>query len=299
MPDHDDRATRTDLDHLRAQPGDYERPLDPVTDPPAISRVAWIGFLALLVVVAVGLWVWMRQVTPAAEPVAAAAPAEPVPEERPVAATGLGIGDADPNLPALSDLDGYVRPLLAALSRHPELAALLTTDDLVRRFVVSVEAISRGATPARQVAVIAPDRPFAVRNEGGASVIDPRSYARYDGLVRLVDDLDAEQLARLYGRLKPRLEEAHAELGVSTTFDETMTRALAHLIDTPPAPAAARVVPGKGTNYLYADAGLEGLSAAQRQVLRLGPDGSARVKAKLRAFAAALGVPPARVSASS
>ena len=31
--------------------------------------------------------------------------------------------------------------------------------------------------------------------------------------------LDPERLARIYGRLKPRLEEAHAELGVEGTFD--------------------------------------------------------------------------------
>lgn len=300
MADHDDGAERRDLDQLRTQPGDYEQPLDLVADQPAISRVAWIGFLILVTVVAVGLWVWLRDAPPTSGPAAVTADADVAePGERPIATAGLGVGDPDASLPALSDLDAYVRPLLAALSRRPELAALLTTDDLVRRFVVSVEAIGRGATPARQIAVVAPPRPFAVRAEGAASVIDPASYARYDGLVRLVQDLDAQQLARLYGRLKPRLEDAHAELGVGGTFDATMTRALVHLLETPEAPPSPRVQLGKGTNYVYADADLEGLSAAQRQVLRLGPEGAARVKAKLRAFAAALGVPADQLPASS
>ena len=126
MPDHDDRATSSDLDRLRTQPGDYEQPLDPVTDPPAISRVAWVGFLILLVVVAIGLWVWTRGVTPA--PVTAAPNDTPAHAERAVASRGHRLGEPDPSRPALPELDGNVRPLPVALSRRPEPAALLTTD---------------------------------------------------------------------------------------------------------------------------------------------------------------------------
>lgn len=300
MPDHDDRVTRPDPDQLRPHADGDLPPSDPRYDPPAVSRIAWIGLVALLVAVAAGLWFWLRDDSADPAPVAATTttPADPV-ERRAAALTGLGIGEPDPDLPSLSQLDGYVRPLLAALSRRPELAALLATDDLVRRFVVSVDAIGRGATPARQVQAVAPRESFAVRTEGGSVVIAPSSYARYDGLVRLVEDMDPQRLARLYGQLKPRLEEAHRELGVDGTFDDAITRALAHLLDTPRIPAAPRVQPGKGTNYLYADADLERLSAAQRQLLRLGPDRAARVKAKLRAFADALGVPADRLSANS
>jgi hypothetical protein len=300
MPDHDDRVTRPDLDQLRPHADGDLPPTDPVRDPPAVSRFAWIGLVALLVVVAAGLWVWLRDDPAAPVPVAEAptTAAEPV-ERRAVSQTGLGIGEPDPDLPPLSQLDAYVRPLLAALSRRPELAALLATDDLVRRFVVSVDAIGRGATPARQVRAVAPREPFAVRSDGGALVIAPSSYARYDGLVRLVEDMDPQRLARLYGQLKPRLEEAHRELGVDGTFDDAMIRALTHLLDTPTIPAAPRVQVGKGTNYRYADADLEQLSAAQRQLLRLGPERAARVKARLREFAGALGVPSERLSANS
>ncbi len=147
-------------------------------------------------------------------------------------------GQPDPNLPALGNLDGYVRPLLAALSSRPELAALLASDGLVRRFAVSVEAIARGASPAGQVRAVAPRAPFQVQQEGGHMVVNPASYERYDGLVALVEDMEPGQLARLYGRLKPRLEEAYAELGAGGTFDDAMTRTIRHLLATPALPAA-------------------------------------------------------------
>ena len=162
----------------------------------------------------------------------------------------------------------------------------------MRRFVVSVETVARGASPAGQVRAVAPRGPFRVTTVNGMTVVDPASYARYDGLVRMVADLDPERLARIYGRLKPRLEEAHAELGVEGTFDQLMERAIRHLLDTPDPPASARVQPGKGANYVYADPALEGLSAAQRQLMRLGPARAARVRQHLRAFGEALGIPP-------
>ena len=251
-----------DFDRLRREYAPRE--LDPLqfSEPPA-SRAPWYLLVVMVVAIAAGLWWWART-TPAPAPIAAARPpaaAAPPAIAEPVG--GLGIGEPDPNAPGLSELDGYVRPLLAALSARPELAALLATDDLVRRFVVSVEAVARGASPAARVRAVAPRGAFRVTESGGSMVIDPASYERYDGLVRMVEDLEPERLARLYGQLKPRLDEAYAELGVPGTFDESTARAIRHLLDTPDLPASASVRPAKGTNYAYSDPALEGLSSAQ------------------------------------
>ena len=282
-----------DLDRLRGS-DDARAPLEEPLTTYRPSRAPLIGLGVLLVVVALGLWWWL----PASTPAAPATTPAPAPQITAPAATplGLGAGAADPNLPDLGSLDAYVRPLLAVLSTRPELAALLTSDNLVRRFVVSVEAVARGASPARQVRAVAPRGAFAVTRDNGAIVIDPASFDRYDGLVRMVEELDPAQLARLYGRLKPRLEEAHAELGVAGTMDETMVQALRHLLATPDLPAAVRVQHGKGTNYTYSDPAIEGLSAAQRQLLRLGQARATQVKAHLRRFGEALGIPPARLA---
>ena len=281
----------TDPDRMRT-----EEPLplvDPLADQQPSSRVPWLALGLLVLAVAAAGWWWA--------PWSQQSPAESVGrvalEPTPIRSAGprLGAGVADPDLPPLASMDTYVRPLLAALSARPELAALLASDDLVRRFVVSVENLARGASPAAQVRQVAPRESFATRADGASLHIDPASYTRYDGLVAMVEDLDSEQLAQLYGRLKPRLDEAHAELGVEGSFDQTMERALGRLLLTPPLPTQPRVKVGKGTTYVYADPTLEALSPAQRQLLRLGPERAARVQARLRAFARALGIAEERL----
>ena len=279
-----------DFDRLRTD--DEHGARQESIEEPTASRTPLMVLALIVLTIAIGAW-WLatRQAT-GPQPQTAAAPAEPpAPAPATPLTRGLGIGEPDPALPPLGDLDAYVRPLLAALTSRPELAALLATDDLVRRFVVSVENVARGVSPSRQVRAVAPRGDFKVKPDSGALVIDPASFARYDGLVLMVEALDPQDLARLYGRIKPRLEEAHAELGVGGTFDEQIQLALQHLLATPDVPASAHVQQAKGTNYAYSDPAIEGLSAAQRQLLRLGPDRSARVKAHLRRFATALGVP--------
>ena len=50
-----------------------------------------------------------------------------------------------------------------------------------------------------------------------------------------------------------------------------------------------------GTGYRYADPSLEGLTAAQRQLLRTGPRNVTKIQSALRQLAIALGIPPGRL----
>jgi hypothetical protein len=51
----------------------------------------------------------------------------------------------------------------------------------------------------------------------------------------------------------------------------------------------------RGIGYAYADPGLESLTAAQKQLLRMGPRNAHTVQSSLRAIAIALGIPAERL----
>jgi len=86
-----------------------------------------------------------------------------------------------------------------------------------------------------------------------------------------VASIDPAGGARLYATLKPRIEEAHRDLGyLDTPFDRMLERAIVLLLKAPVQEGPVRVEP-RGIVYGFADADLEELTAAQKQLLRMGP----------------------------
>ena len=83
-----------------------------------------------------------------------------------------------------TEMDEFLRPLLAALSSRPELARWLATDDLIRQLAMAIDQAAAGGSPARDFKVLTPQTPFTTAGRATARTIDPASYRRYDGLVQ-------------------------------------------------------------------------------------------------------------------
>jgi hypothetical protein len=244
-----------------------------------------------LLVTAVGIagyiafgWRPRPAVTAAVTPASGAAASQPRPS--------LG-GEPDPiALPPLDVSDPLVRMLVRRLSESPAVTAWLTSDDLIRNFTIIVANIADGTTPAKQLKVLRPASAFSVVERDGHPYVDPHTYARYAVIANAFASLDPVATARLYGTLKPRIEEAHRELGsADRSFDRTLERAINVLLETPILDGPVRLAP-KGIGYAYADQRLEGLTAAQKHLLRMGPEHVRIVLKKLSRIGSALGIPP-------
>jgi hypothetical protein len=256
----------------------------------AAGATAAVAIAAYLVYVSYG-----GRPRPVAEsplPRVVSAPAEP---DRP-----LGSDSAAVELPPLDQSDALVRELVGRISSHPRIAAWLATDGLIRNFTVALTNVAGGHTPAKALQAVRPASRFRVVDRGGDLFVDPRSYERYDGLAAAAASLDPDGVSRLYATLKPRLEEAYGDLGgAGTLLDQALERAIVLLLQTPVVddPPRLRVQP-RGIGYAFADPELEGLSGAQKQLLRMGPRNLRKVKSSLRAIALALGIPQQRLPAA-
>lgn len=252
----------------------------------------WIAALLLAIAAVVAGVVLSRRPGPSpASEQAAQATAAPQTEAR----EPLGPAVEPIELPPLVLTDPLVRELLGKLSSSPTLAVWLATDGLIRAFVVSVENVADGSSPARHVRALAPRSPFRTIDEGGAITIDPRSFSRYDGIANAAAAMEPADLARVYSVLKPRLVEAYKELGhPEGELDVAVERAIAHLLQTPvvedPIVLRPRVL-----SFRYERADLEALSPAQKQLLRMGPRNVKVVQQQLRDVARELGIPLARL----
>lgn len=272
---------------------DYE--LDKTEPPPGFSPpkpsspAPWIA-LAAVVIAAGALVLYLRK-----DP--APAPADGVTQtEVPVTEAPQPLGTAvEPiALPPLDESDALVRSLVRALSSHPRVAAWLTTNGLIRNFTAVVENISNGRTPAAHLRVLRPQGPFSVVEAGGATMIDTRSYNRYNDIAAAVDSIDADGAAKLYSTLKPRIEDAYRELGYDTPFDRALETAIVHLLEAL-APDGDLALIARGALYQFNDPRLERLSAAQKQLVRMGPRNARTIQRKLRAIGLALGIPDGRL----
>jgi hypothetical protein len=264
---------------------------------PSRNRRVLVGAIVLLLVVAgaVAFYLWRRTVPgPSATAPAAADARAPALPRRP-----LGPAVEAGALPSLDESDPIVRQLLGALSSHPQVAAWLATDGLIREFVVSLDNVATGSSPARHVKRLAPATPFEVRTRGDRITIAPRSFERYDALADAVASLDPVALAAVYGRLKPRLQEAYVELGhPGGDIDAAVEQAIVRLLAAP-VPASDVVVEPGIVSYKFQQEPFESLSAAQKQLVRMGPRNVRMIQTQLWAVGRELGIPSERLPAPS
>lgn len=276
------------------EPADYELQKEPEIARPPASRppsiAPWV-IGAVLAAVAIGAFVYFRGGGDAPAQTGVTATDAPVAPPAP-----LGV-DVEPiDLPPLDESDVLVRQLVRALSSHPTIVAWLTTDGLIRNFTVVVENIAAGRTPSRHLRVLKPKGPFAVVDADGSAVIDPRSYNRYNDIAAAVSSVDPDGAAKLYSTLKPRIEDAWAEIG-NGPFDRALETAIVRLLEAPAVGGEVAVVPGRGALYNFNDSRIERLTQAQKQLVRMGPRNVRAIQSSLRNIALALGIPRERLPA--
>jgi len=236
-----------------------------------------LGAAAVVVLIGVGAWLFVAK-APEPAPVPAAPPAEPAPAV-----------PAEP-LPTLEDSDAWARARAAALSSDARFAGWLKNESLLQRWAAAVNMVGAGKVPVDALAFLRPRLKFVPIRAGGRLFVDPRSYARYDAAADAFASIDARAAASFCKTARPLLDRAWAGLGESGSVVDAVARAARELLAAPPAPERAELKPSeKGVVYVYADAALERLSPAQKQLMRMGPRGEAEVQAQVRALALACG----------
>jgi hypothetical protein len=274
---------------------DYELYKTPVESSPATrsspprSVGLWVVVAVLIAAAGVAAYIALAW-RPSPAPTQAASSEPTTTAKAPPLSLG---GTAEPiTIPPLDASDTLVRTLVRALSESPAVMAWLPTNGLIRNFTVVVANIADGATPATHLRVLRPPLTFRKVERDGNFFVDARNDDRYVVIANAAASIDPAGAAKLYATLKPRIEEAHRDLGSpDPSFDGTLERAIVALLETPAVDRPVRLKP-KGIGYAYADERLESLTAAQKQLLRMGPGNVRIIKTRLREIALALGIPP-------
>jgi len=183
-------------------------------------------------------------------------------------------------LPNLNESDEVVVGRMDELLSD-QVMSLMVTDDVIRRGVVYVDNLAKGKLARKHAPVERPEDTFKVI-EGDILTIDPNSYERYTPYVKIFTSMSAAQIVRMYDEYKPLINDAYAEIGYEgDSFNQTLEEAIELLLDTPE-PKGDMPLVRDSVTYQYAYAEWEQLPAAQKQLLRMGPENMKKVKTVLR-----------------
>jgi hypothetical protein len=249
-----------------------------------------VALVVLLVGAGVAYWALVLRESP---------PPPPVAVEAPVADAGAPAVNVDEG-------DALLKQLAKGLSG--QLEKYLSEESLLRRLVAATAQIADGESPRTVLVFLAPKGEYAVTLKKEKSppkkltkaqqrakakspkvwFVDPKGWARYDSVTGTLTSIDPRAAGEVYTKIRPYAEAAYAEIGrPGTTLDGKLRLAIATLVAAPVPPPETELVE-KGALYQYADPKLEGLTAAQKHLLRFGPKNQSAVQEWLKKLEAAL-----------
>jgi hypothetical protein len=205
--------------------------------------------------------------------------AEPPPPPPPPPPAQAQQAPPDVQLPPIETSDAQVRRLLAGLPQ-----AWLAQDDLLTRWVTIADNLAEDVSPRKQLAAVAPAKPFSAPGDK----LDEHSYRRYDAFADAIAAVDAKQVAAAVKELHPLLDAAYHKLGYpDRRYDDVARKALKRLVDAPVVEGPIPLVQ-KGAVYKFAADELEALGPVEKHLLRMGPRNTKLIQAKARELLAAL-----------
>ncbi len=261
------------------------------------SSTRWLLFFAVIVCAGAAYYLLSPHEAPQPQPVTMEQVPTPAPSTNEVEALTrhplprAPTQDAEPEkpLPALNDSDDAIQAALTPLFGARPLDTLLNFDGFIKRVVVTVDNLPRTKLPVQRLpAFPLPGKFLVEQGTGGAIEIDPDNYKRYKKYVAMFASMDSSKIAAIYFHFYPLFQDAFRDLGYkSAYFNDRVIAAIDDLLAAPDVHDPVQLVQ-PSVFYKYADARLEGLSAGQRLMIRIGSDNAARVKAKLRELRDAL-----------
>ena len=182
-----------------------------------------------------------------------------------------------PELPDLNTSDNAFRSALSLLDPSKALLGWLIDEELIRKFVVTVDNMADGKLPRKHSLLRPMTDKFRPSSREDQLWLDGYNYSRYNRYVELVGSIDSERWVELYRRYYPLMQQAYAELGYPRkSFHDRMLKALDHLLAAPIVPRALALAQ-PSVMYIYAEPELEQLSAVHKQMLRVGPVNAGQV----------------------
>ncbi len=220
-------------------------------------------------------------------PAAPAAPAPPTPAPTPTLSEPPAVLhpiEATPSEEPLPELGKSDAPFRQALGQAlgSKWLALILPEELIHHIVVTVDNLPRKHLSADVVPLKRAEGSFMTEGKEATLVIGPGNAARYSVYATAIKTVDSAKLVAVYRRFYPLFERAYHEIGYPKAhFNDRLVAAIDDLLAAPDLEGPVRLVQPK-IFFEYADPDLEGRSAGQKIMMRIGSSNAVALKGKLR-----------------
>jgi hypothetical protein len=211
---------------------------------------------------------------------------EPAPGQAPeTAAPSAPVADETAGLPPLNDSDSFIFNQFAGIEMGASLLRLFTPEELIRRFVVFVDNVANDELPQLDYPLRPPRESMPVREiDQNLYVMEAQAYRRFDAMIDVLVDIDIEQALSIYRRVRPLMQMAYAELGYpDADFDAVLLRAIDVVLDAEALEGPHQLIEPT-VMYEFAESRIESMSPISKQLMRLGPQNTERLRVRLRQY---------------
>lgn len=194
-------------------------------------------------------------------------------------------------LPLLHESDIPFLDKIESMVNSAALRALLYDDQIVRKLVRAVHALSDGHVVKEYRPLRSPKGLMDVSElpERDASnqrlyALNSASYQRYTAYIQALTAVSPEAIADMYVRYYPLFQQAYDELGMKdTSFHQVVLRALDNAVAPQSIPVSARLMQ-PSVVYVFESKDIEALSSLQKLRWRMGAQHSERLDTWLSAL---------------
>jgi hypothetical protein len=194
--------------------------------------------------------------------------------------------EPDP-LPSLYESDPAIRQSLAEVMGMEAVQQYLVKDQAITRMVAAIDSLTSRQVPPPTNPVKSAEGAFLVETEGDRTIMSAANFARYGNYVELLYRMDAGTLLAVYREFYPLFQQAWEENDNQGSFNDRLVEVIDNLLATPDVPGPVYLVKPEAV-YLFEDPALEGMTAGQKILVRMGSANAALVKEKLLELRSAL-----------
>ncbi len=199
----------------------------------------------------------------------------------------MGIQREEFILPDLEQSDAIFKQDILTLS--PGFSGLLNVNNIIKKWVVVINDLSQNLRPYKHFKQFGLADPFQVETDQSGIYIAERGYQRYDFLASAVHAVDIEKAVNLLEKYQPLLQQAFTEFGYPEEYkvDDIIRKAISNILQAPVIEEKIKLIK-PSVRYKFEDKDLESLSPVKKQMIRMGPENTRIIQAKLRQFVEAM-----------